>query len=40
MGDFDVKVGNKGNGEIIGTFGLETRNECGEKWFLWCPANT
>ena len=36
MGDFNAKVGNKEETNIIGKFGLGERNEAGERLFQFC----
>lgn len=32
MRDLNVKIGEEMDGKMTGKFGLETRNEAGEKW--------
>ena len=38
MGDLNAKVG-RGRGDVVGPYGLGTRNERGEKWIDWCEEN-
>ena len=39
MGDINAKVGEQGDGQVSGNYGLGTRNERGERFIEWCRTN-
>ena len=39
MGDINAKVGELGDGQVSGNYGLGTRNERGERFIEWCRTN-
>ena len=36
MGDLNAKVGEGGDGDVVGGFGLGERNERGDRLVEWC----
>ena len=40
MGDFNAKIGEGREEDIIGPYGLGIRNERGERLFEWCKTNS
>ena len=39
MGDLNAKVGHGQDGMTVGEFGVEKKNEHGDRWVEWCEAN-
>ena len=39
MGDLNAKVGRNRDGNTVGPFGLDARNERGDLWVDWCRNN-